>query len=411
MEKLTACFEISSDAIKVLIGYELGGQPIVLYRKKKELPGLIKDGQIADPNGLIRALAELHNLDDEAAHLRISISEICFILPPIGLVVYESDKTTNVVSPTNEIGKIDIANVISLVKKETIPGGNSIVDIIPDEFILDDGSRYANPPLGTKSSSLTIRAKIHALPENLSSTYNRLVNQAGFRIKKASVSTYCVAELLKTERDLPLSYLLVDMGARLTTVSLIGEGAPYSSVSFYAGGDDLTEMIAATFYCPFDVAERLKVEYGYREKIRAYDPPLLGDAEEGQAYHQSELNAVINEFFEQYMVTLNNAFGSLLSRYGGQFNSLPVILIGGASKLHGIEPFLEKALPGRELHYYTPRAIGARDRGYASLLGLLISSGKYTGSLEDNYRGMGSVSRVSKEKTKKVRNTPDNDAL
>ena len=415
MEKLTACFEISSDSIKVLIGYELGGVPVVLYRKKKEVPGLIKEGQIADPNGLVRSLAELHNLDDPAAHLRISISEICFILPPIGLVVYVSDKTTNVVAPTNEIAKIDISNVISLVKKEAIPGGNTIVDIIPDEFVLDDGSRYNTPPLGVKSTSITIKAKIHALPEAVSTTYNRLVNQAGFRVKKSGVSTYCIAELLKCYKDLPSSYVLIDMGGRLTTASLVGDGAPYSSASFYSGGDDLTEEIAQAFDCSLTTAEKLKCEYGFREKIRAYDPPLpLGEGEGGgEEFHQSHLNEIIRNHYEQYGTVLGNAVKSLLSKYRGQFDTLPVIITGGASLLHGIGPFLEAALPRRPIHYFVPRSIGARDPGYSALLGLLITSGKYVGSLEDNYHGMGSVSRVPKEKGKRPRRDvgPDNDTL
>ncbi|MDY6392242.1 MAG: cell division FtsA domain-containing protein [Bacilli bacterium] len=412
MEKLTACFEISSDAVKVLIGYELGGAPVVLYRAKKELPGLIKGGQITDPNGLVKALAELHNLSDDAVHLKISISEVCFILPPIGLMVYESDKSTNVVAPNNEIAKIDISNVVSLVKKQPIPGGNSVVDIIPDEFVLDDGSRYADPPLGLKSTSLTIRAKIHALPDAVSSTYNRLMSTSGYRVKKASVSTYCIAELFKTYRDLPASYILVDMGGRLTTVSLIGEGSPYSSASFYSGGDDLTEEIATAFGCTFATAEKLKVEYGYREKIHSYDPPLPlnGEGEEGDGFHQKHLNDIIANHFESYAAVLTNAISSLLSRYGDKLDNLPIVFTGGASKLRGLETFMAKAMPNREQYFVVPRTIGARDPGYSALLGLLLCSGRYVGSLEDNYHGMGSVARVPKEKAKKSRSS-DNDAL
>ena len=416
MENLTACFEISSDSIKLLIGYELDGKPIVLYRKKKEIPGLIKDGQITDPNALIKALAEFHNVNDDQAFLKISISEICLVLPSVGLVVYDNEKTTNVVAPNNEIAKIDVANVISLVRKESIPGGNVIVDIIPDEFVLDEGRRFGNPPLGEKSKSLTVLAKIHTLPETLYSIYNRLVNQAGFRIKKAAVSVYCIAELFKTCPEVPSSYLLVDMGSRLTSVSFVGDGSPYSSVSFYNGGDDLTEAIATAFDCPFAAAERLKTEYGFKDKIRRYDPCLpMGERGVGE-FHQADLNRVISDYFESYRVTLVNAVTALLGKYekkyGKRFDSIPVVFTGGASSLGGIEEFMKSAFPTRECYFPTPRAIGARDKGYATLLGLLLTSSRYVGSLEDNYRGMASVSRVAKDSRKAKRNSsPDSDAL
>lgn len=415
MEKLTACIEIASDSIKLLIGYELGGNPIVLYCKKRELPGLIKEGQIDDPQALIKALAELHNIDDEPSHIRISISEVCFVLPPIGLIVYDAEKTTNVVAPTNEIAKIDISNVVSLVKKEQVPGDNAIVDIIPDEFVLEDGRRFTNPPLGERSTSLTIKAKIHSLPSKVPATYNRLLVQAGFRVRRASVSTYCVAELFKSYPDLPTSYLLIDMGGRLTTVSLIGRGSPYSSASFFRGGDDLTEAIASAFETDFATAERIKIEYGYRTKIHAYERPLpLGN--DNDSFYQKHLNGVIEAFYESYQAVLMNAVTSLLSRYSGKYDSLPVVFTGGASCLHGIKPFLEKALPGREQYFPLPRSIGARDPGMTSLLGLLLNSGKYVGSLEDNHHGVGSVSRVSKDKEKKTSrqargSNPDTDAL
>ena len=417
MEKLTACFEISSNAIKVLIGYELGGAPVVLLRRTKPFPGLIKDGQITDPNGLIRALAELHTLDEPEKHLRISISEICLVLPSIGLTVYQNDKTTNVVSPTNEIAKIDISNVISLVRKEAVPGGNIIVDIIPDEFVLDDGARYANPPLGVKSTALMIKAKIHALPEALYNTYLRLLGQSGFRIKKSAVSAYCAAELFKTYPDLPKSYLLVDMGARLTTVSLIGEGSPYSSASFYSGGDDLTDEIAQAFDCPFEVAEKVKIDFGYKAKAHTYSPalPLGEDNLLKTPYYQKDLNALIQAHYEGYQAILSNAVSSLLSKYNGQLDNLPIVFTGGASGLLGLKEFMQKAFPGRECYFPGLRSVGARERGYASLLGLLLTSGKYVGSLNDNQRGVGTVSRLSKDpkaqKGKTTRLSAENDIL
>ena len=415
MEKLIACFEISSSAIKVLIGYELGGSPVVLYRAKKEVPGLIRDGQISDPNGLLRALSEFHTIQDENAHLHIEISEICFLFPPIGLMVYESDKTTSVVAPTNEVGRIDVTNVTSLVRKENVPGGNVVVDIIPDEFILDDGTRYTDPPLGRKSSSLTIRAKIHTLSEAVANTYNRLVVQAGYHAKKASVSTYCIAELFKTYKDLPQTYLLVDMGARLTSVALIGNGSAYAAASFY-NGDDLTEQIAQAFECTFAEAEKLKTEYGYRPELRSYEPPLpfQTTVEKQGQYQQKHLNEIIGNYYESYLPMLSNAVSSLFARYGANATeNLPLILTGGASSLIGIEGFIAKAFPNRSVFYVTPRSIGARDRGYAALLGMLITGERYVGSLEDARRGMGGVSRVSKEKKpgRVNRSSPESDIL
>ena len=414
MERRLACFEISSDAIKLLIGYELGGQVYCLYKATKTLPGLIKSGRITDPDGLIKALAEFHNVRDEEAKIAISISEIHIVLPPIGLQIYQNDKTTNVIAPNNEIAKIDITNVISLVKKDSIPGDNAIVDIIPDEFVLDNGERYSNPPLGKKSSSLTIKAKIHALPDAIATTFHRLANQSGFRVKKACVSTYCIAELFRSYTDLPQSYLLLDMGGRLTSLSLIGNGSPYSSASFYYGGDDLTEEIAKAFHITFEAAERLKKEYGYNTRKLSFDPPIVNSEDETGAlcqFYQADLNAIIEAHYKEFNAKLLNAKATLLAKYGDKYDSFPLLVTGSASLLKGLDTFLSQALPKSALIHPRPRSIGAREPGYSALLGLILASSKYVGSLEDNYHGMGNVSRVPAKKKAKPSSSPGDDAL
>ena len=140
----------------------------------------------------------------------------------------------------------------------------------------------------------------------------------------------------------------------------------------------------------------------------------MGEREVGE-YHQADLNRVISEYFDSYRVTLTNAVTALLSKYekkyGKRFDSIPVVFTGGASSLNGIEDFMKAAFPTRECFFPTPRAIGAREKGYATLLGLLLTSSRYVGSLEDNYRGMASVSRVAKDSRKARRNSPDSDAL
>ena len=96
---------------------------------------------------------------------------------------------------------------------------------------------------------------------------------------------------------------------------------------------------------------------------------------------------------------------------GSEYASLPVLLVGGASKLSGLESFLTKILAGREVIKVVPRSIGARDPKYANLLGLLLCC-KYSGSLADNQRGVAPLSRTQVKKDKgKRRPSPEDDAL
>ena len=418
MEKPLVCFDISEGTAKVVIGYNVGGKPVVAYSDARDVSVYIRDGNIVDRDGLVACLTSMREIEDPATHLSVSLnSGVCLIAPATGLNIYEMTETTNVVSPENEVARIDISNLHSKIRKNELPDGYKIVDIIPDVFVLSNGEKYGNPPVGKYSSSLTVAAKIHCLPESVYAPISRAVYDAGLRVYRLSVSPFCQAEYYKTYPDLPKSYLLVDMGYHLTSVSLIGEGTPYGSVSFYSGGSDLTKHIAEAFDVVPDMAERLKVEYGYDTRPCSYEAPLCktvdGSGKE-QTYGQKQLNAVIEEFFEDFGRQLSNAIGTLLKDYNGLHESLPMLFTGGASLLFGLDEILARYFPRRERFYPEIKTIGARERGFAGCLGMILVASHYSGSMVDDYKGVAPLNRPNKpnkEPSKKQGYSSELDAL
>lgn len=398
VSKNTACLEITSDTAKFAMGYEIGGEPVLLYYAEKSIKGCVKDGQIVDPENLKKVIRQFIKIEDEAMAVKISATNISLILPPLGFQVYRMNKTTNVVALTGLVDRIDIVNVMSLVKKEQIPGGNVIVDIIPLCFVLADGRRYGNPPLGEKSDTLSVQTMLHTLPSKILDDYKRTVEEAGFRIRRSSVAPYCAAQLLKSDKNLPETYLYIDIGAHITTVSFIGNTSPYGSMYFLLGGDDLTQAIAERFGLSFADAELLKTTYGYDERALSYEAPLFtGVTPQGGkvSYYQKDLNAVLSTFFAHYKEVLANCLAKSYTRSKDQnvIASLPFIISGGGSKLHGLGKLLESATSGHSVLFYTPKVMGARDPRYANLLGQISAEGHYRGTLEENLHGVSTLTR------------------
>ncbi len=406
MEKPFACFELASDCIKLLIAYEFEGKPVVMYRARKEFSGLIQDGRIVDKEGLIAALQQFTSIADDDARIRIDIHEAVFLLPPLGLRVFQLSDNTSGVSPDNSISKVDISNVVSMVKKKANVSEKEIIDIIPDEFILEDGSTYASAKdiLGKKSRTLGIKAKLHVMPEEMAGNLRYCAQRAGIYVKKIALTPYCEAMLFALDENLPTNYLLLDIGKDMSELSLIGKSSLYASSYIPLGGGELSEQIAGAFSLTKEKAEEIKCQFGYQDRFISYDPPLAeGNELNGAKAHvyQKDLNAAIESYFENYFGILSPAINALLSKYNGRFDEFPILLTGGGSKLNGIKPFFEKAFPKRPIYVARASVIGARDPSYAGLLGLSLASSRYTGSLEDNLRGMASVSRVSKAKEKR----------
>ncbi|MCI1245584.1 MAG: hypothetical protein LKG11_06550 [Bacilli bacterium] len=396
--KKTAVLEITDDSAKFAIGYAVGGQPVVIYKTERSLKGLVKDGYISDQKAVVDIIKEFAHIEDEAASLKINAHNLSIIIPPLGFQIYQNAKSTTLTSSSGLIDYIDITNLNSMLMNDKIPGDNLIVDIIPDFFTLDDGKNYSNPPLGEKSHSIAIRAKIHTLPEPLVHAFRATVEAAGFRIKDASVAPYCASQLIGSDKSMPENYFLLDMGARLTTISIVGASSPYSSLFFPRGGDDLTDAIATGMGLSFAEAEKIKRDYGFDERTTSYEAPVAVSADsQGRKtkYFQSSLNTVIEDFFEDWNAHFANAIAKLSARQPTSqvIASMPVVAIGGGSELKGLAKLVAPTLGARRFIAYVPTALGARDPRFANVLGLILAESHYRGTLEENYHGVSSLSR------------------
>lgn len=397
MVKNVAALEICSNKVKFAVGYSFNKKTNLLYYSEKELPlGCVQQGDIKNEEAVSKVLKTLTSFDDEALRLKVDTDEISLILPALGFEVYRTNKATNVVSTESIVNELDINNVMSLVRKETIPSGNLVVDIIPDYFMTSTGECFTNPPLQKHSTSITIAAQIHTLPGRVITSYQRTTQAADFRVRRSIVSPFCVSELIKTNASYPDTYLLLDMGETLSTLSLVGKGCLYGSVLFAMGGKKLSESLATSLGVSVLDAEALKKKYGYNLRKRNFRTPLMVKEKSfpKEQVSQEKINLAITTYFRNFDNSLINAIESLGKKAGpAVISTLPIIYTGGASSLFGVEPLLKLGLPNTKFIHFVPEVIGARDPAMSNILGAIATSGEYHGTLEDHYHGVSALTR------------------
>ena len=398
MEKRLAIIEISNREVRLVIGNVVNDKPVILYQTSRPITGLISRGEIQDFNTLTQIVASLANIEDAAIKTRLRVTDATIILPASGLSVFQADKTTNVVSSTSIIETIDIQNVISLVMKEAIPGGNEIVDIIPDYFITETG-KFQQPPVGEKSNFLRLKSKVHTLPHRIVSQYRQVVEQAGIRPKRLFVAPYGIIELAKQANEFPKDYFLVDMGAQVSNISLVGNHSLYASMSFTLGGEDLVEFVAQEMQISNDEAREIVELYGINERQLTYKPIIAKAIINGVQvkYGPDDLNRIIIDFFsESYFKQLDVVIEQIIADYSkDNLASLPIVFTGGFSSLHGFDKLAkEKFSSNQSLHYLEPDALGVRNPSFSALVGALLASSKYKGTLSDQRARVATVDRV-----------------
>lgn len=388
--------ELTSNSVKLLVGYELERQPIVLYAGTIFVDGAVTEGEIINQDELIAAINKL--VKDASTQLEIKIDEVILALPSINLEVYTDSQQTNVLANTLRVEHIDIKNVLSLVRKQRIDPNKTIISIVPERYILDNEKTSVVSPIGETSSFIAINCYVHLLPLWVYNRYLSVVQAAGIKVTKTFVDSYALTELIALEKDASPNYLLVDYGSRTTTISLVGNHRLFYSRIVNLGGDHLTERIAKELSLTLEEAHKLKHMYGYDNRASNYKVAIAHQVNEyGQKHpiYQKDLNRVIEAFMNEHYAKIKDAVASLEASQSlsNIFELYPLYFTGGASQINGFNHLLEHSPLKDRAFILNLKAIGARNSRYAVCLGLLRVYNRYILDIGDERSEVGVLTR------------------
>lgn len=410
MDINVAAIEIKNNNFKLILGYLYENKINVLYKKTYNLNSSNRDGDIYNLISLSNDLKQIRAFEDKKLRINIEINEVVLIIPPYGLEVFETEKTTNTISSDGKIEKVDISNVLSMVKKTKLQNPNNIiVDIIPNAFSTDGNRVHYEPPIGIQSSSILINAHVYTLPQKIVNDLKKAVDNAGLKVKRVVISPIGANSLIELNKESTDKYVLIDYNQDNTTVSFFGKGHLYGSKYFSIGGDEITKDIANTFEISYQKAEEIKRIYGLDLHENVYNNSILKvQGEDGivRKHTKEELNIIINQDLESWSKYLNNALSTLLDIYGNLKDRIPFYFIGNATKLNGFKDFIAKNYPNNPVKYFVSKSVGASEPGDVNCLGAIAFASTYKGSLEDN-----SKVEIKKIKREEEKYTEEEDEL
>ena len=338
MDKPIAAIELGSKKLKLVVGYEIDGKVYVLYTLVKPYGHAIEAGEFVDANRVAQTIASVREFTDPSAKLKLNISDVLLCIPPYGLGIYQTRQVTTVVTEDSKISNLDIKNIYALIRNSAYPlEDKALVDVVPESFTLDHGRIFARPPMGESSSTLTVSAKVQTLPKVLVDNYQNVLLEGGMVSRRNVVASLAATELISSFEGMPNSFILVDIGSNITTVSFIGNNALYGSTYFNWGGDNITEKIIESFNINEADAEKYKIMYGidYRE-MNFKAPICTTDDGNGQEVHHfnDELNEIIKGELDIFVKYLNDAVNDVVSQHDKSYRSFPMLLIGGGAQLN-----------------------------------------------------------------------------
>ena len=397
MDKPIAAIELGSKKLKLVVGYEIDGQVYVLYTLTKPYGFCIEGGNFVDANKVAETIKSIREFTDPSAKLKLNITDVLLCLPPYSLGIYQTRQVTTVVTEDSKISNLDIKNIYALIRNSAYPlNDKALVDVVPESFTLDHGRIFARPPMGESSSTLTVSAKVQTLPSVLVDNYQTVLANGGMISKRNVVSSLAATELVCSYPNMPSSFIIVDIGSNITTVSFVGNGALYGSTFFEWGGDNIAERIIEKFNINEADAEKYKIMYGidYRE-MNFKAPICTTDDGNGQDVHHynDELNTIIKGELDIFVQQLNDAINDIVAQHDKSYRSFPMMLVGGGAELNGLVQYITPKVLSETVEVVRPKTLGARNATFTNCLGAILTYSKYPNLNDESHPRVGVLSR------------------
>ena len=161
----------------------------------------------------------------------------------------------------DEITQREIDQLIADQYKTYIPAGDQIIDVIPQEFTVDNFQNIPNP-IGY--GGVKVGANFHIITgdKNAIRNINRAVEKSGLITKDMVLQPLASAAAVMGQEDLEAGVAIVDIGGGTTDLAVFYEGILKHTAVIPFGGENITNDIKTGLGVLKTQAEQMKVQFG-----------------------------------------------------------------------------------------------------------------------------------------------------
>ncbi|MFH1189042.1 MAG: cell division protein FtsA [bacterium] len=403
-------------AQKQVLGLDVGSRTIkaVIAERKEGGKIQITDYIVGESRGIRKGIVV--DMDEATAALNTVFTEVKRLskgaLKNIYLGVGCSDVQAQIsrgivaVSRANsEIHLDDVTRVLQASEAVNLSANRTILHTITREFIVD-GIGDIQDPLGMVGSRLEVMSVVVDIFQPAIRNIMKCIEVSGGTITEIIFSPLAAAESVLTKNQKELGVVIIDIGYGTTGVAVYEENKLLHTKTIPVGAGHITNDLAVALKIPVEVAERIKVAYGYAV---SREVPVKENVELRKIDKNCKGNPsrkFIAEIIEARLAEICELVNNELQRIGkGARLPAGVVLVGGGAKLPGIvELFTNEmklssqiGLPQTSL-FETSHETGEllESPEYSALLGLTVWSDLHEKKQRSLLKGKGVLFRVLK---------------
>jgi cell division protein FtsA len=161
----------------------------------------------------------------------------------------------------NEIQAWEIEQLINNQRKTFIPAGDQIIEVIPQEFYVDNNPNIKDP-VGVNGVKVGANFLILTGDKNSIRNINRSVERSGLKTKDLVLQPLASASAVMSDIDLEAGVAILDIGGGTSDLAVFYDGILKHTAVIPFGGENITNDIRMGLGVLKSQAEAMKVQFG-----------------------------------------------------------------------------------------------------------------------------------------------------
>lgn len=294
----------------------------------------VKKGIIVDIDDTATSISNSIAQAEKKINVKISSAYVNII--GMHLLIEKGHGSVDITSDRKEITTRDMEKVLLSSRLEEVPQDKQIIDIIPQQYIIDGYDGIVDP-FGMAGGKL--EADTNVILGTITSVQNIIKSMEKVDVKVDGLIVECMAtsEVLLSKYEKDAGTVLIDIGFGVTDISIFAGNNLVYYDSIPVGGYHITNDIAIALKIPYNEAERLKKQYAIaRTSLVKNDQEvniLLNNKIDNRTVRISEVVEIIEARVEEIFTLINNRIDK--SGYRGLINGNVVLTGAGIRYIDG----------------------------------------------------------------------------
>ncbi len=361
-----ASLDIGTSKVKVIIGEVTNDGLNVIGVGTAESMGM-KKGAIVD---IDKTVQSIQNAVEQAERMiDMDIKRVIVSINGSHIEMLKCHGVVAVSSETREIGDEDIKRVIDASQVISIPPEREIVDVYPQQFVVD-GQDEIKDPRGMIGVRLEMHGTLITCGKTNLHNILKCVERAGLEVEDICLQPIATGEVALSRDEKNLGVGLINIGAGSTTVSVFMEGQLMDTMVVPLGGDNITKDLSIGLKTSTEEAENIKKEYGHAYVTDAQRDVTFTSSTIGSNEKKTFDQVFVSEIIEARLAEIFDFARKEIRRMG--FLDLPggYVLTGGMTSMPGVADLAQDVFRSN-VRISVPTYIGVREPHFTVGLGTL----------------------------------------